>query len=477
MSQLPEGITTAQVHMDAPLSFIGEPGRLHVTVTPSATLVWAATGTPIGAFTDSLSLDAGQELRIELPHTDQPGFLDGNGNTFTGWFYTVEITYERDGEQEPFPSRDFQILSGQTDVDLALIPSGEAYVPQVAPIQTVTSWNGRTGAVVAVKADVGLDRVDNTNDLEKPISTAAQNALNLKAPLASPTFTGTVSGISKAMVGLGNVDNTADSAKPVSAAQQTALDLKAPKDSPTFTGTVTLPATTNGLSKSNVGLGNVDNTADSAKPVSTAQQNALNLKANLASPTFTGTVSGISKAMVGLGNVDNTSDLAKPISTLTQTALNGKSDTGHTHSTAQVTGLDTALANKADVPVWTAWTPVLTGITLGDGTVVARYMQVGKTVTAHITITLGSTSAVTGLFDFTIPVAYGASVTLYQALGAATLIDTSSGGAGRYPAIATVMSLTGRVMFLANAGQATNAIPFTWASGDKITAVISYEAA
>ena len=39
-----------------------------------------------------------------------------------------------------------------------------------------------------------------------------------------------------------------------------------------------------------VGLGNVDNTSDANKPVSTAQQTALNLKANLASPTFTGTV-------------------------------------------------------------------------------------------------------------------------------------------------------------------------------------------
>ena len=66
-------------------------------------------------------------------------------------------------------------------------------------------------------------------------------ALNAKAPLASPTFTGTVGGITKAMVGLGSVDNTADSAKPVSSAQQTALNAKAPLASPTFTGTVTVP--------------------------------------------------------------------------------------------------------------------------------------------------------------------------------------------------------------------------------------------
>lgn len=59
------------------------------------------------------------------------------------------------------------------------------------------------------------------------------------------------------------------------------------------------------VTKANVGLGNADNTADTAKPVSTAQQTALNLKANLASPTFTGSVAGITAAMVGLGNLTN----------------------------------------------------------------------------------------------------------------------------------------------------------------------------
>ena len=44
--------------------------------------------------------------------------------------------------------------------------------------------------------------------------------------------------------------------------------------------------------------------------------------ATIASPTFTGTVSGITSAMVGLGNVNNTSDLDKPISTAVQNALN-----------------------------------------------------------------------------------------------------------------------------------------------------------
>jgi hypothetical protein len=42
------------------------------------------------------------------------------------------------------------------------------------------------------------------------------------APIANPTFTGTVSGVTKSMVGLGNVDNTSDVNKPVSTAQATA---------------------------------------------------------------------------------------------------------------------------------------------------------------------------------------------------------------------------------------------------------------
>lgn len=62
-----------------------------------------------------------------------------------------------------------------------------------------------------------------------------------KASLESPTFTGTVSGISKSMVGLGNVDNTTDANKPVSTATQTALNTKAPLASPALTGTPTTP--------------------------------------------------------------------------------------------------------------------------------------------------------------------------------------------------------------------------------------------
>jgi uncharacterized protein (TIGR02145 family) len=53
-------------------------------------------------------------------------------------------------------------------------------------------------------------------------------------------------------------------------------------------------------------------------------KNTLIAMAPLNNPTFTGTVSGIDKNMVGLGNLDNTSDANKPISSATQMVINGK---------------------------------------------------------------------------------------------------------------------------------------------------------
>ena len=58
--------------------------------------------------------------------------------------------------------------------------------------------------IVTAKTNLFLENVDNTSDINKPISTATQTSLNLKANLLSPTFTGTVSGITATMVGAPN---------------------------------------------------------------------------------------------------------------------------------------------------------------------------------------------------------------------------------------------------------------------------------
>lgn len=117
----------------------------------------------------------------------------------------------------------------------------------------VASVNGQTGVVVLDKTDIGLNAVDNTSDLAKPVSTATQTALNLKVDvvagkqLSQEDFTtvlknkldslgaGSVTSVNtrtgdvvltSADVGLGNATNTSDANKPVSTAQQAALDLK-----------------------------------------------------------------------------------------------------------------------------------------------------------------------------------------------------------------------------------------------------------
>lgn len=85
------------------------------------------------------------------------------------------------------------------------------------------------------------------------------------------------------------------------------------------------------VTKSQVGLGNVDNTSDANKPISNATQAALNNKSD-----------------VGHTHVEaDITDLDKYSQSEVDTLLDGKSDVGHVHAIADVTGLQTALDGKA----------------------------------------------------------------------------------------------------------------------------------
>ena len=74
------------------------------------------------------------------------------------------------------------------DTNKAYRWSGSTYVYITSG--AVDSVAGKTGVVTLVKADVGLANVDNTSDVNKPISTATQDALNLKANAADTVLTG-----------------------------------------------------------------------------------------------------------------------------------------------------------------------------------------------------------------------------------------------------------------------------------------------
>jgi hypothetical protein len=237
----------------------------------------------------------------------------------------------------------------------------------------VTSVFGRTGDVVGAKADVGLANVNNTSDAAKPVSTATQTALDGKQTL--DTDLTTIAGLTattdsilqskasawttrtpaqlktdlvlvKGDVGLGNVDNTSDANKPVSTAASTALASKQPLDSD-LTTIAGLTATTDTILQSKAGAWTTRTPAQ--------------VKTDLV----------LVKGDVGLGNVDNTSDANKPISTATQTALDAKAAKHRVVQAYISTQGRITLQNTAGV-----WAPLTGWPTLSIAAAVGDYIDV-----------------------------------------------------------------------------------------------------
>jgi len=73
-------------------------------------------------------------------------------------------------------------------LDVAHNADGTLQTSAVASVVPVTSVAGKTGAVTLTSGDVGLGNVNNTADLDKPISTATQAALNNKLDLDHALF-------------------------------------------------------------------------------------------------------------------------------------------------------------------------------------------------------------------------------------------------------------------------------------------------
>jgi hypothetical protein len=160
---------------------------------------------------------------------------------------------------------------------------GSSYV-EISPSE-VTSVNTQVGDVVLDKSDIGLDQVDNTSDLNKPISTATQTALDL---ITDVNWTGDYNNGVTYTVGDGVMFNGA-SFRMIAAIGAAGY---APPAYPANWIQVT-----DYVSANDIGLGNVDNTSDLDKPISSATQTALNAKEDTSNKSIDGTLAANSDTL------------------------------------------------------------------------------------------------------------------------------------------------------------------------------------
>jgi hypothetical protein len=177
------------------------------------------------------------------------------------------------------------------------------------PIVDTSAAETKKITPTALKTALALNNVDNTSDANKPVSTATQTALDLKVDENAAITGATKTKITYDAKGLvtagadlaaGDLPTGIDAAKIstglISNAEFDYLNGLTDNIQTQFTGKQdVLVSATNiktiegqsllgsgniDLAKGDVGLGNVDNTSDANKPVSTATQTALDAKTN-----------------------------------------------------------------------------------------------------------------------------------------------------------------------------------------------------
>ena len=240
---LVEGTTTNIVHGEQQLSEVIKDLQQSDTTTNEALSqeierAKAAEATNAKAIADEITRATTSEQEIESNLTDEISRATAKETqldekiTSNAQAIAAETSRAAAAEQE---------LSKTINDEITRATQAETTISQ--DLQTHTNRTDNPHKVT--KAQVGLDKVDNTTDLEKPVSVATQQELNkLSSNIGTlneqiVTHVGDRQNphhVTKEQVGLENVDNTSDADKPISTATQSALDQKAPIDSPIFTG-------------------------------------------------------------------------------------------------------------------------------------------------------------------------------------------------------------------------------------------------
>lgn len=344
------------------------------------------------------------------------------------------------------------------------------------------------------------------------VTSAIQTQLNLLAPKASPTFTGTittpltasrlvVTGASNELAVSAATATEASYLSGVTSAIQTQMNLKAPLASPTFTGTVTLPATVTGASAQVLTLPTSTSTLAtlalaevlSSKTLTSPQINGLLLARAAKTGNYTLLLTDDFVACDASGGAFTITFPAAASSTNKVLAVK-KTDTSFNAVTLSGTGMTTnylmtvgetarfisdgstwiQIDRKTDVP-WTSYTPSWTGSgsnpAIGNGTLVGRWKRKGDDIIGNIRIVMGSTTTYgTGTYIWTIPNSSGWTVSTLTASGSGTVLGfgvCSQGGAADDNIVPYLVSTT-TVSLKASKTASTvgQLVPFTWANGN-----------
>ena len=136
--------------------------------------------------------------------------------------------------------------------------------------------------------------------------------------------------------------------------------------------------------------------------------------------------------------------------------------------------------------VWRTWTPIWTNLTTGNGVLsYAKFKQTGKSVNFRLHFVLGSTSSVSGVITFTLPVALNSDLASFNNRGIVSALEMRDNSAGTSVFGQITINNTQTVV-LQNYATSGTAItmastsgtnPYTWAVGDIISCSGMYEAA
>ena len=243
--------------------------------------------------------------------------------------------------------------------------------------------------------------------------------------------------------------------------------------------TLTSPAisTPTGIVKGDVGLGSVDDTADTAKPISTAQQTALDLKANLASPTFTGTLSAADITLSGNLTVNGTTTT---INSTTISVDDKNIELGSISSPTDISADGGGITLKGDTDKTINWVSSTSSWTSSEHLSLSSGKSIKLNGATSGTITLSSAS-IAGTNTITLPATTGTIVTTGDTgTVTATMLATGPARSGFRSEInaqtgtsyTLVLGDLGKLVTMDNAAGMTLAVPpdasVVFAVGDKI---------